>query len=152
MPAVTGKPMAIRIEPADCRLTAYAASVLVMKGAVPVGFDQRQLNALRGTTMMKNLTLSTALFLAVAVFSGPANAACVTKAAEATSTSAESAKWFALETMVQAVSWSLWPSFVATGDVPGYTVKNQKYKCTEGGIGVTCRGQATFCKTGSPRL
>lgn len=98
--------------------------------------------------MMKNLTLPAVLFLLAMAVSAPANAACVTKAAEATSTSAESAKWFALETMVQAVSWSLWPSFVATGDVPGYTVKNQKYKCTEGGIGVTCRGQATFCKTG----
>jgi hypothetical protein len=95
---------------------------------------------------MKHVKLSTALVLAAMMFAGQANAECVTKGAEATSTSESSAKWFALETMVQAVSWSLWPSYVATGDVPGYTVKNQKYKCSSGSFGVTCRGHATFCK------
>ncbi len=77
-----------------------------------------------------------------------AKAQCVTKAAEATSGTAESAKWFALETMVQAVSWGLWPGFIATGQVAGYKIKSQKYKCTQGGTVVTCRGRATFCKTG----
>lgn len=82
------------------------------------------------------------------VFGGtPAHAAkCVKKAAVATSGSAESAKWFALETMVQSVSWGLWPGFLATGKVEGYTIRNQRYKCTGTGS-VTCRGQATFCKT-----
>ena len=56
-----------------------------------------------------------------------AKAQCVTKAAEATSGTAESAKWFALETMVQAVSWGLWPGFVATGQVAGYKIKSQKF-------------------------
>jgi hypothetical protein len=97
---------------------------------------------------MKKLTFAAALLAAASLLTGQANAAsCVTKAAEATSTSEDSAKWFALETMVQAVSWGLWPSFVATGDVPGYKIKDQKYKCSKGGMGVTCRGQATFCKT-----
>jgi len=77
-----------------------------------------------------------------------ANAQCVTKAAEATSSTADSAKWFALETMVQSVSWGLWPGFVATGQVAGYKIKSQKYKCSQGSAGVTCRGHATFCKTG----
>lgn len=82
--------------------------------------------------------------IAVAV---PASAQCVTKAAEATAGDEKSAKWFALETMVQSVSWGLWPSFVANGTVPGYTIKNQKYRCQSGGGGVSCRGQATFCKS-----
>ena len=73
---------------------------------------------------------------------------CVTKGAEATSTTEKSAKWFALETMVQAVSWGLWPGFVATGNVAGYTVQDEKYVCTKGTGTVTCRGRATFCKTG----
>ena len=76
-----------------------------------------------------------------------AQAACVTKAAQATAATEKSAKWYALETMVQAVSWSLWPSFLATGKVPGYAIRNQRYKCRPAGALVTCRGQATFCKT-----
>lgn len=76
----------------------------------------------------------------------PADAAkCVKKAAIATSNTEASAKWFAMETMVQAVSWGLWPGFVATGKVEGYTIRNQSYKCSGKGS-VTCRGQATFCK------
>lgn len=75
-----------------------------------------------------------------------ATAACVSKSAVATAESAESAKWYVLETMVQSVSWSLWPAFVATGNVPGYTVKNKRYKCEPSGLTVTCNGEATFCE------
>ena len=78
----------------------------------------------------------------------PAQAKCVTKGAVATSGDEKSAKWFALETMVQGVSWGLWPSFVANGSTPGYKITKQRYKCKSEGLGVTCRGQATFCKTG----
>ncbi len=88
------------------------------------------------------------IFGALALSASSATAQCVTKAAEATSGTAESAKWFALETMVQSVSWGLWPGFLATGEVAGYKIKNQKYKCSQGSAGVTCRGHATFCKTG----
>jgi hypothetical protein len=97
---------------------------------------------------MKKLTLTVVTLLtAASLMAAQAQAnTCVKKAAEATSTTEDSAKWFALETMVQSVSWGLWPSFVATGDVPGYKIKDQKYKCTPGGMGVTCRGHATFCK------
>ena len=97
---------------------------------------------------MKKLVAPVAFVLASLAISAPASAECVTKAAQATSTTEDSAKWFALETMVQAVSWGLWPSFVATGDVPGYQVRNQDYKCTPGGAGYTCRGKVTFCKAG----
>ena len=77
-----------------------------------------------------------------------ANADCVRKHAQATSTSESSAKWFALETMVQSVSWGLWPTFVLSGNVPGYTIKKERYKCKPGDLGITCQGSATFCKTG----
>ena len=75
-----------------------------------------------------------------------ASAECVTKGAIATSSSADSAKWFALETMVQAVSWGLWPGFLSNGKVEGYNITSQKYNCKPDGGSVTCRGQATFCK------
>jgi len=76
-----------------------------------------------------------------------AHAGCLTKGAVATAESEKSAKWYALETMVQAVSWGLWPSFLANGSVPGYTITNERYTCSPATLGVTCRGQATFCKT-----
>lgn len=98
---------------------------------------------------MKKLGLST-VAAATLLFGGglPALADCVTKAAIATSGSEESAKWYAKETMVQSVSWSLWPAYLADGSVPGYRVKHEFYKCTKDGGSVTCHGQATFCKVG----
>lgn len=86
-----------------------------------------------------------AALLAVAM-SAPASAACVKKSAQATSGSESSAKWFAMETMVQAVSWGLWPGWVATGEVSGYSVKNERYKCKADGGSVTCISWATFCQ------
>ena len=70
---------------------------------------------------------------------------CVTKSAVATSGTADSAKWFALETTVQAVSWGLWPGFVSTNKVEGYTVAD-RYSCKPDGGQVTCNVTATFCK------
>ncbi len=75
-----------------------------------------------------------------------AQAQCVTTGARATAATATSAKWYVMETMVQAVSWGLWPGFLATGKVAGHTIRNEKYKCITGPSGVTCRGRATFCK------
>ena len=79
--------------------------------------------------------------------SAGAQAKCLNKAAVATSGTEESAKWFALETMVQSVSWGLWPSFVADGSTPGWRIATQNYRCRQSGASVTCRGQATFCQT-----
>ncbi len=75
-----------------------------------------------------------------------ARAECVTKGAVATAESEKSAKWYALETMVQAVSWGLWPGFLSNGKVEGYNISNERYNCKADGGGTTCRGQATFCK------
>ncbi len=85
------------------------------------------------------------LAAAVTLGSGAAGAGCVTKGAVATSGSAASAKWFALETMVQNVSWGLWPGFLANGKVEGYKVVNERYTCKPDGGQVTCHGRATFC-------
>ncbi len=96
-------------------------------------------------TSLQTVTIAACGLLVVAVL--PAQAACVRKSAVATSTTTASAKWFALETMVQSVSWGLWPGFVATGEVSGYKITKQRYKCKPEGLGVTCNGTATFCKT-----
>ena len=95
---------------------------------------------------MNTKILICATFAAALAFGADAaNAGCVTKGAVATSSSADSAKWFALETMVQSVSWGLWPGFVATGNVDGYRVMNKRYRCTADGGMTTCHGRATFC-------
>jgi len=78
-----------------------------------------------------------------------AQAECLNKAAVATAGSEKDAKWYVLETMVQSVSWGLWPSFLADGTTPGWRIAKQHYRCKAEGVGVTCRGQATFCETGS---
>jgi hypothetical protein len=97
--------------------------------------------------MNSKLLIGAALAAAMTLGAGAANAAsCTTKAAVATSSSAESARWFALETMVQHVSWGLWPGFVATGNVEGYRVMNKRYNCRPDGGMVTCHGRATFCR------
>lgn len=98
--------------------------------------------------MKKSIAAGAAVATAMLLAAGSAQAQCVTKAANATAGSAESAKWFVLETMVQAVSWGLWPSYVANGTVPGYKITNQKYNCKPEGGSVFCRGSATFCKVG----
>ena len=92
--------------------------------------------------------ISMAFLTASAVFAlstSSVSAECVKKAAVATSASAQQAKWFALETTVQAVSWSLWPGYVATSKVEGYSVADS-YKCQPDGGQVTCHVVATFCK------
>ena len=96
--------------------------------------------------LTSSLAIAALAAAAAVCFATSASAECVTKGANATAGSAESAKWYALETMVQAVSWGLWPSYVANGSVPGYTIKDQKYVCNNDGGGVFCRGRATFCK------
>ena len=89
--------------------------------------------------------LMVASTVAIGATSALAAGACVTKAAVATSATADQAKWYALETTVQAVSWSLWPGYVATSKVEGYAVAD-KYKCGPDGGQVTCHVVATFCK------
>lgn len=95
---------------------------------------------------MKHVALKGVLAACVMAFAASsANAGCVAKGAVATSDSEASAKWYAMETMVQAVSWGLWPGWLSTGKVDGYSVTNERYRCNKDGGSVTCHGRATFC-------
>ena len=89
-----------------------------------------------------------AVAASIALGAGGASAGCVNKGAVATAGSEKDAKWYAMETMVQAVSWSLWPGWLSTGKVAGYSVKNERYRCNPEGGQVTCHGRATFCTKG----
>jgi hypothetical protein len=86
-----------------------------------------------------------AISAAMLIGAASASAGCVTKGARATAGSEASAKWFVMETMVQAVSWGLWPGWLANGKVAGYKVKGERYKCRPEGGQVFCEGRATFC-------
>ena len=97
---------------------------------------------------MRMVMSATVLVLAMTAAGATAEAACVTKGAVATSSDAKAAKWYVMETMVQAVDWGLWPGYVATSKVDGYRVVGERYRCKSDGAGVTCQGRATFCKTG----
>ena len=98
--------------------------------------------------MKRKLIIAASVTGAFFLAAGAAQAQCVTKGAKATAGSADSAKWYVMETMVQAVSWGLWPGWLSNGKVAGYSVKNEKYDCKPDGGQVTCRGRASFCKTG----
>lgn len=95
---------------------------------------------------MKSLSLACAT-IAVLAFgaTGASAASCVTKYAKATAPTESQAKWYALETTVQSVSWGLWPGYVATNKVEGYKVSD-KYKCAPDAGQTTCHVAATFCK------
>ena len=71
---------------------------------------------------------------------------CVAKAAEGTGGDEKTAKFQVYEALLQATDWSAWAAWMANGTTPGYKVNPVKYRCTKGGIGVTCRGQTTICK------
>lgn len=73
---------------------------------------------------------------------------CFVKASEGTNSTEEGAKFQAFEALLQATDWGLWAAWMANGSTPGYTVAKPAYKCTKGtGLGYTCRGQTTICKT-----
>jgi len=97
--------------------------------------------------MIRKAALIFATCAAITGAASSGHAKCLKKAAVATAGDAKSAKWFALETMVQAVSWGIWPAFVANGSTPGYRITKRQYRCKSIGATVTCKGQATFCPT-----
>jgi len=91
---------------------------------------------------------SLALAATIAFGASAASAGCVTKGAHAYAGSEKDAKWYVMETMVQAVSWGLWPGWLQTGKVAGYSVRGERYTCSPSGGQVFCRGRATFCTRG----
>ncbi len=98
----------------------------------------------RSMSTLKKAGLAAALLLAAAA---PAAAgSCVVKAAEGTGSDEKSAKFQVDEALLQAVDWGAWASWMANGTTPGYNYGPRKYKCSKGGIGVVCRGQAKICK------
>lgn len=98
---------------------------------------------------MKALRIaSLALAASLAMGVSAASAGCVNKGAKATAGSEKDAKWYAMETMVQAVSWGLWPGWLSTGKVEGYSISNERYRCYPEGGQITCHSRATFCTKG----
>jgi hypothetical protein len=95
---------------------------------------------------MRSKLIAAAAATTLAFTASAAQAQCVTKGARATAASESSAKWYVMETMVQAVSWGLWPGWLSTGKVAGYRVTGERYQCRPDGGQITCRGRATFCK------
>lgn len=93
------------------------------------------------------LTLAVAALAALAATASGAQAkSCVNKAAEGTGSDEKSAKFQVDEALLQAVDWGAWAAWMANGSTPGYSFGPRKYKCSKGGLGVVCRGQARICK------
>jgi len=71
---------------------------------------------------------------------------CSVKAAEGTGGDEKTAKFQVYEALLQATDWGAWAAWMANGTTPGYKVHPVKYRCSAGGLGMTCRGQAKICK------
>ena len=75
---------------------------------------------------------------------------CLNKAASGTNSTVDGAKFQAWEAVLQATDWGMWSQFMASGAsigvAPGYKVSNVKSSCAKGGIGYSCKMQATLCK------
>ena len=89
--------------------------------------------------------------LALMTINGAAMAAtCVNKAASGTNTTEDGAAFQAWEAVLQATDWGSWSSFMASGakigTAPGYKVSKIGKRCSKGGLGYTCKMQATLCK------
>ena len=104
---------------------------------------------------MKNFRNSALAILAAASIVGlgmPESdaASCVNKAASGTNSTQDGAKFQAWEAVLQATDWGSWASFMSSGSkigtAPGYKVSNVRSSCAKGGIGYSCKMQATLCK------
>ena len=75
---------------------------------------------------------------------------CVNKAASGTNTTKDGALFQAWEAVLQATDWGSWATFMSSGakigTAPGYSVSKVSQKCGPGGLGQTCKMQATLCK------
>ncbi len=108
------------------------------------------------TKVMRTLTIvgaAAALSLVVtpdAFAAKKGDRTCVNKAATGTNTTKDGALFQAWEAVLQATDWGSWASFMASGakigTAPGYRVSKVKQKCGPGGLGYSCKMQATLCK------
>lgn len=105
--------------------------------------------------MIRSLALAallagSALMMTVGPTSTAAAATCVNKAGSGTNFTKDGAMFQAWEAVLQATDWGSWSSFMAQGSkvgtAPGYKVSKVSSKCQAGGLGQTCRMQATLCK------
>ncbi len=71
---------------------------------------------------------------------------CFKKGASGTNTTVSGAKFQVYEALLQSFDWGVWATYMATGTTPGYKV-SPRYTCSKGGLGYTCKGVATICKT-----
>jgi hypothetical protein len=94
---------------------------------------------------MRKTSIFVASIVAAAMAATSASAGCYTKTAKATTDNEKDSKWYALETIVQAVDWGAWPGYVATGKPTGYVIKSQQYNCKPDGGQITCHARATLC-------
>lgn len=100
---------------------------------------------------MRNLTkLAVLAAAAIAAASSADAASCVNKAGEGTGSTKDAAVFQGYEAVLQATDWGMWGQWMSSGakvgTAPGYKVSNVKSSCTAGGLGQTCRVQATLCK------
>jgi hypothetical protein len=72
---------------------------------------------------------------------------CFKKAASGTNTTVSGAKFQVYEALLQSFDWGVWAAYMTTGTTPGYRVGKPHYRCRKGGLGYTCKGVATICKT-----
>lgn len=88
---------------------------------------------------------SLALVLALGASAAEAKQ-CWKKTAEGTGGDAAGAKFQVDEALLQSVDWGAWAAWMAGGGTPGYSFGARSYKCSPGGMGVSCRGTSTICK------
>lgn len=99
---------------------------------------------------LKSAAVGLAIIGFLAGASGASAQQCVNKAGEGTGGSKDAAMFQAYEAVLQATSWPMWSQWMASsqkiGVAPGYTVSRLSSKCAAGGLGQTCRVQATLCR------
>jgi hypothetical protein len=73
---------------------------------------------------------------------------CVVKMADGTGPTEKVAKFQVYEGLLKSVDWGAWSQWMLDGSTPGWRVGRPVYVCRTGtGLGVSCRGKATLCKT-----
>ena len=73
---------------------------------------------------------------------------CYVKTASGTGPTEDVAKFQVYEGLLRSVDVGLWPVWMANGTTPGYRVGKVAHTCRKGmGLGVSCSGRATICKT-----
>jgi hypothetical protein len=93
-----------------------------------------------------SMAVAAVTFGAVAAAQAAPKGTCIVKAAEGTGSDEKAAKFQVDEALLQAVDWGAWAAWMANGSTPGWDFGKRTYKCSAGGIGIVCRGQAKLCK------